>query len=74
MVRKKDFQAILTGVEEVIAQIDSGELSLEEALKQFQIGVGLLAEGEKQLQGVEEEIQKATQTLDSLFPEEETWN
>lgn len=74
MAKKKDFQTILTEVEAVIAQIESGDLSLEDALKQFQIGVGLLAEGQKQLQEMEETVQKATQTLDSLFPEEETWN
>ena len=73
MAKKKDFQTILTGLEEIIGTIESGELSLEEALKQFQAGVGLIAEGEKQLQGVEEEVKKATVILDSLFPEDETW-
>lgn len=74
MARKKDFQTILNELDEIIAQIESGDLSLEDALKQFQLGVGLLAEGEKQLQGVEEEVKKGQQTLDALFAEGEPWN
>ncbi len=73
MAKKKDFATILNELEAVIAQIESGELSLEESLKAFQIGVGLVAEGEKQLQGVGEEVQKGAEMMDSLFPEEAAW-
>ena len=73
MAKKKDFATILNELEAIIAQIESGELSLEESLKAFQIGVGLVAEGEKQLQGVGEEVQKGAEMMDSLFPEEAAW-
>ena len=73
MAKKKDFATILTDLEGVIAKIESGELSLEEALKEFQTGVGLVAEGEKQLQGVSAEIKKGAETMNSLFPEEDLW-
>lgn len=74
MAKKKDFQSILMELDGIIENINSGELSLEEALKQFQTGVGLVTEGEKQLQGVAEEVKKAEDFMDSLFPEEEPWN
>lgn len=73
MAKKKDFETILTDLEEVIAKIESGELSLDEALKEFQIGVGLVTAGEKQLRSAEEEIKKGEALLVSLFPEEDLW-
>ncbi len=73
MAKKKDFGTILKELEAVIEKIDSGELSLEEALKEFQSGVGLVAEGEKQLQGIGEEVRKGEEMMDSLFPEEDSW-
>ena len=43
MAKKKDFGTILTDLEAVITQIESGKLSLEESLKAFQNGIGLVA-------------------------------
>ncbi|MCI8335740.1 MAG: exodeoxyribonuclease VII small subunit [Peptococcaceae bacterium] len=73
MAKKKDFGTILTELEEVIGKIESGDLSLEAALKEFQTGVGLVAEGEKQLRGAEAEVEKGEALMNSLFPEEDTW-
>ena len=73
MAKKKDFNDILTELEDVIAKIESGDLSLEAALKEFQTGVGLVTEGEKQLRGAESEVKKGEALMDSLFPEADTW-
>ena len=58
MAKKKDFGSILMELEEVIEKIESGGLSLEDALKEFQTGVGLVTAGEKQLRDAEEEVKK----------------
>lgn len=73
MAKKKDFGSILMELEEVIEKIESGGLSLEDALKEFQTGVGLVTAGEKQLRDAEEEVKKGEALMDSLFPEGDLW-
>ena len=49
--------AMLDGLEAVVAELESGELPLEEALRKFEEGVKLARQGEQILASVEERIE-----------------
>lgn len=48
---------MLDGLEAVVAELESGELPLEEALRKFEDGVKLARQGEQILASVEERIE-----------------
>lgn len=48
---------MLDGLEAVVAELESGELPLEEALRKFEAGVKLARQGEQVLESVEERIE-----------------
>ncbi len=48
---------MLDGLEAVVAELESGELPLEEALRKFEEGVKLARQGEQILESVEERIE-----------------
>ncbi|MEM6290752.1 MAG: exodeoxyribonuclease VII small subunit [Myxococcota bacterium] len=66
----------LDGLEAVVAELESGDLPLEEALKKFEDGVRLARQGEKVLEQVEERIEALLADADGTEPfeahEEET--
>ena len=53
-----DFEAALTELETIVAKMESGEQSLEEALKSFQRGVELTRTCQQGLKEAEQRVEK----------------
>ena len=53
-----DFEAALTELEKIVAKMESGEQSLEEALKSFQRGVELTRTCQQGLKEAEQRVEK----------------
>jgi len=60
--------AMLDGLESVVAELESGELPLEEALRKFEEGVKLARRGEQILESVEERIEALLSDADGTEP------
>jgi len=50
---KKDFETLLTGLEQVVAEMEQGDLSLEEMLKHYTAGMELAAACSEKLKAAE---------------------
>ncbi len=55
--KKPDFEKSLTRLEEVVRKLESPQLSLDEAMKLFEEGVGLSKECQKQLEEAEGRVE-----------------
>jgi exodeoxyribonuclease VII small subunit len=55
--KKPDFESSLTRLEEVVRRLESPQLSLDEAMKLFEEGVGLSRECQKQLEEAEGRVE-----------------
>ena len=55
--KKIDFEASLGQLEQMVEQMEDGELSLEESLKAFERGVKLTRECQQALQEAEQKVQ-----------------
>lgn len=51
------FDAILTRLRQVVQQLESGELSLEQSLAVYEEGVGLARKGQQQLAAAEKRVE-----------------
>jgi exodeoxyribonuclease VII small subunit len=60
------FEALLKRLEEVLAELESGKLSLEDSLARFEEGMRLRALCEKKLKGVELRMEKLVQANGGL--------
>ncbi|GAW85200.1 exodeoxyribonuclease VII small subunit [Bathymodiolus platifrons methanotrophic gill symbiont] len=77
MPRKKSatlFEDSLKGLEEIVEQLEQGDISLEESLKSFEQGVNLTRTCQKALQEAEQKVQillekNGQQTLESFNDE-----
>ncbi len=60
MARKKtlSFEASISTLEDLIANMDSGELSLEESLESFERGINLIRECQSSLDSAEQKVQQ----------------
>lgn len=72
----KKFEAGLHDLEEIVEKLETGELSLEEALGAFEEGVGLVQYLGEKLTEVEKRVEVLTRDQNGLFqlqtmPEEE---
>ncbi len=72
----KKFEAGLHDLEELVEKLETGELSLEEALGAFEEGVGLVQHLGEKLAEVEKRVELLTRDQNGLFqlqtlPEEE---
>ena len=59
MAKKKsdfNFEASLHKLEEIVEQMESGDLSLEESLKQFEDGIALTRACQKALKDAEQKV------------------
>ena len=54
---ESDFEALLASLEQIVAQLESGELPLERALELFEDGVGLARRCQSQLEDVERKVE-----------------
>ena len=64
---KKNFEASMTRLEEIVDLLDSGELPLEEAMKIFEEGMKLSHFCSEKLNQVEKRIQVLTKQEDGNF-------
>jgi exodeoxyribonuclease VII small subunit len=55
--KKPDFERSLTRLEEVVRRLESPQLSLDDAMKLFEEGVGLSRECQKQLEEAEGRVE-----------------
>jgi exodeoxyribonuclease VII small subunit len=55
--KENNFEATLADLEELVAKLESGDLPLDEALKQFELGVKLTRECQQQLQSAQQRVQ-----------------
>ncbi|MDI1351839.1 MAG: exodeoxyribonuclease VII small subunit [bacterium] len=54
------FEHSVTELEEIVKQLEKGELTLEESLKQFEKGIGLARHCQKVLNEAEQKIETLT--------------
>ncbi|MEE9560208.1 MAG: exodeoxyribonuclease VII small subunit [Acidiferrobacterales bacterium] len=64
-----DFEAALTELERLVEKMESGEQSLEEALKSFQRGIELTRTCQQALKQAEQRVEKLVQKNDRLVTE-----
>lgn len=55
---EKTFEENLATLEQIVAQLEKGDVPLEEALKQFEVGVKLSQELQQTLQTAEQSLAK----------------
>ncbi|MCF6189263.1 MAG: exodeoxyribonuclease VII small subunit [Cocleimonas sp.] len=60
-----DFETAMTELEALVAQIETGNLSLEESLKQFEQGIKLSRTCQKALTEAEQRVKILTDSLNS---------
>lgn len=60
-----DFETAMTELEELVAQIETGNLSLEDSLKQFEQGIKLSRTCQQALSKAEQRVKILTDTLNS---------
>jgi exodeoxyribonuclease VII small subunit len=64
-----DFEAALTELEKLVAQMESGEQSLEDALQSFQRGIELTRSCQQALKNAEQRVEKLAQKDGRLVTE-----
>ena len=60
-----DFETTLKQLEEIVSRLENNDLSLEEALKDFEQGIKLAQLGQERLQQAEQHIQILLQKSES---------
>jgi exodeoxyribonuclease VII small subunit len=60
--------AVLVGLEGVVAQLERGDLPLEQALERFEQGVALARRGGRLLDAVEERVERLLADRDETVP------
>ncbi len=63
MTTKKNFEESLKELESIVTQLESGELSLEKSLEQFEVGTKLYKSCKDQLLVAEKKIALLTESL-----------
>jgi exodeoxyribonuclease VII small subunit len=63
MTTKKNFEESLKELESIVGQLESGELSLEKSLEQFEVGTKLYKSCKDQLSVAEKKIALLTESL-----------
>ncbi|VAY02148.1 Exodeoxyribonuclease 7 small subunit [Arsenophonus endosymbiont of Aleurodicus dispersus] len=59
------FETYLTELEQIVTRLESGELSLEKALSEFEHGIKLARQGQKTLQQAEQRVKILLQADDN---------
>ena len=66
---KIDFEASLARLEQLVDQMEDGDLTLEESLKAFEAGVKLTRECQQALQSAEQKVEVLMRQNDELIAE-----
>jgi exodeoxyribonuclease VII small subunit len=61
--KKQSFETSLSGLEEIVSELESKEHELEHSLEMFEKGVMLYKDCKKHLEAVEKKITKLTDSL-----------
>ena len=69
-LKKPDFERSLARLEEVVRKLESPQLSLDEAMRLFEEGVGLSSECQKQLEEAEGRVEILLKKADGKFSAE----
>lgn len=56
-----DFERSLKALEDIVTSMERGELSLEESLRRFEQGIGLVRACQQALQAAEQRVQQLTE-------------
>jgi exodeoxyribonuclease VII small subunit len=64
-----DFEQALADLEETVEKLERGELPLEEALKQFERGIGLARNCQQALKQAEQKVEILLQKTPEAVPE-----
>ena len=67
MAQKSSFEKALNRLDEIVSQLESGDLSLDESLKIFQEGIELSRFCTKKLSEAESKVKKLTKTSSGKF-------
>lgn len=70
MNEKFQFEAALEDLEKIVDAMESGELTLDQALKKYEEGVGLVRACQSKLVETEKRIEVLTKTLDGSLKKE----
>ena len=70
VAKKPDFERSLARLEEVVRRLESPQLSLDEAMKLFEEGVGLSRECQKQLEEAEGRVEILLKKADGTLKAE----
>ena len=66
---KKDtvnFESSLKKLEQIVAKLEDGDISLEDSVKSFEEGIGLVKEWQKQLSSAELKVKKLLESGDTV--------
>ena len=70
MNEKFQFETALEDLEKIVEAMESGELTLDQALKKYEDGVGLVRACQSKLVETEKKIEVLTKTLDGALKKE----
>ena len=70
MTEKFQFEKALEDLEKIVEAMESGELTLDQALKKYEEGVGLVRACQSKLTETEKKIEILTRTLDGALKKE----
>ena len=70
MDEKFQFEKALENLEKIVEAMESGELTLDQALKKYEEGVGLVRACQSKLTEAEKKIEILTKTLDGALKKE----
>ena len=70
MSEKFQFEKALEDLEKIVEAMESGELTLDQALKKYEEGVGLVRACQSKLTETEKRIEILTKTLDGSLKKE----
>ncbi len=67
MAKEKSFEASLDELEQIVAQLEAGDLPLEQSLELFERGVRLSRECQKRLDDAERKVESLLKTQDDSY-------
>ena len=64
MTKPLHFEKAIVQLEELVTQLEKGELSLEEALKQFELGINLTRQCQEMLHSAQQRVEQLCSSND----------
>ena len=61
-----NFESSLKKLEEIVSKLEDGDISLEDSVKSFEEGIGLVKECQKQLSDAELKVKKLLESGDTV--------